>query len=890
MRSTQDAEFNLADFGAIGNGLADDGPALQRALDALAEAGGGTLFVPAGRYALDTPVQKDFSGLAASITIKGVESLTPAPPPSATGEILTRGLDLVSEFAPRTGTQAVAIHLTGLQFLLLKDITFIGTPDVETDALITVALFDITNATINHCEFYGLGSTVDGGAIVQSTRSDLKIEQSVFLGSATSSGVYSSVVQNFDWKGVTIVDTVFVDYGQRPELYGKLGIATPYSWVNMGDAFPLTTSSPRREAVFRNVFFDEGGLNGLSVVPATPSAGAPFHLLYITGLYMNVSNLNAAGNYIDGPQATLIEDAHYGWSHIADSAITLLGVGNAILDQVECKDGVNRIRADDATAKLTVINSQCENVDSAAPATRIITTDTPEEDPVQYVRQQFISLLGREPDPAAHFYWSNLLLECVDNASGAANQRSVLASYLTSSPNANFSISGQVTDEIGSGLSGANVSLGGSQTIATQTDSTGNYTFQNLPTSGSYEVTASLTGFTFSPGQTITSASGDQIVNFVGESPARFEFEAATYSVNEGARLITINVMRTGNCSHEAEVTYSGTDGTADQKSDVIPVVGRLIFAAGETSKSFVVFVTDDAHVEGDESMTIHLSDPAGATLGNSVASLDIVDNDTNNTATNPIDDAQFFVRQHYRDFLNRAADDDGLAFWSNQISNCGNDAACLTDRRMNVSAAFFLSIEFQETGFLVYRLYKASFAESPEHLGEFLLDTRTIGQGLVVNAPGWQEVLEANKVSFIENFVRRPRFTAEYPLILSPTEFVEQLNNQAGGTLTSEAVATAVAEFGSNETSADTEARARVLRRVAESELLTKRELNPAFVMMEYFGYLQRNPDDPPNTNLDGYNFWLNKLNEFDGDFRRAEMVKSFLVSGEYRERFGNP
>ncbi len=62
------------------------------------------------------------------------------------------------------------------------------------------------------------------------------------------------------------------------------------------------------------------------------------------------------------------------------------------------------------------------------------------------------------------------------------------------------------------------------------------------------------------------------------------------------------------------------------------------------------------------------------------------------------------------------------------------------------------------------------------------------------------------------------------------------------------------------------------------------------AFVLMQYFGYLRRNPNDPPEPTLDfqGYNFWLNKLNQFNGDFRAAEMVKAFLVSTEYRQRFG--
>jgi hypothetical protein len=58
----------------------------------------------------------------------------------------------------------------------------------------------------------------------------------------------------------------------------------------------------------------------------------------------------------------------------------------------------------------------------------------------------------------------------------------------------------------------------------------------------------------------------------------------------------------------------------------------------------------------------------------------------------------------------------------------------------------------------------------------------------------------------------------------------------------------------------------------------------------MQYFGYLQRNPYDPPEATLDyqGYNFWLNKLNQFNGNYITAEMVKAFISSSEYRQRFG--
>ncbi len=56
----------------------------------------------------------------------------------------------------------------------------------------------------------------------------------------------------------------------------------------------------------------------------------------------------------------------------------------------------------------------------------------------------------------------------------------------------------------------------------------------------------------------------------------------------------------------------------------------------------------------------------------------------------------------------------------------------------------------------------------------------------------------------------------------------------------------------------------------------------------MQYYGYLQRNPDDPPDFDLTGYNFWLKKLNDFNGNFINADMVNAFLTSGEYRTRFG--
>jgi len=77
-------------------------------------------------------------------------------------------------------------------------------------------------------------------------------------------------------------------------------------------------------------------------------------------------------------------------------------------------------------------------------------------------------------------------------------------------------------------------------------------------------------------------------------------------------------------------------------------------------------------------------------------------------------------------------------------------------------------------------------------------------------------------------------------------------------------------------------------LRAVAENQTLSNAEFNRAFVLMQYFGYLRRNPNDPQDLDYSGYEFWLGKLNQFNGNFQNAEMVKAFITSAEYRQRVG--
>jgi hypothetical protein len=174
--------------------------------------------------------------------------------------------------------------------------------------------------------------------------------------------------------------------------------------------------------------------------------------------------------------------------------------------------------------------------------------------------------------------------------------------------------------------------------------------------------------------------------------------------------------------------------------------------------------------------------------------------------------------------------------------------------------------------------------------VNEFLPDTQTIGTGVVVGQTGWQILLENNKQAFTNTFVGRPRFTTAYPSTISPATFVSTLNANAGSPLSSAELTQLVAEH-----TAGTKTRAQVLRQIAEHSNLVNAEFNRAFVLMQFFGYLRRNPNDSPDADYTGYDFWLAKLNSFTqpGEdvlmrVQKADMVKAFLESAEYRHRFG--
>jgi subtilisin family serine protease len=356
-----------------------------------------------------------------------------------------------------------------------------------------------------------------------------------------------------------------------------------------------------------------------------------------------------------------------------------------------------------------------------------------------------------------------------------------------------------------------------------------------------------------------------------GSAPPTVQFSQGSYSVLETAGNVALTVNRTDSTA-EASVDYATADtagltacnqvtGIASSRCDYANTVGTLRFAAGESSKTIFIPIVDDGYVEGNESFTISLSNAVGGSLGSpSTATLTIQDNDT--TLTNPIVGVPFFVRQQYIDFLGREPDPVGFQGWQNILNNCppsGKDSNGNFCDRIEVSAGFFRSPEFQDRGSFIFRFYSASLGRNPFY-AEFMPDLAKVS-GFLTDAQ-----LEANKVAFVQEFMSRTEFQNKYGA-LSDAAFKNALVQTAG------------VDPGISFPDTKGTTRAQFLRQFIDSPAVYNKFYNQSFVVMQYFGYLRRDPDA-------SYTTWIQTMNANSADYRT--MINGFINSNEYVLRFG--
>ncbi|MFN2577805.1 MAG: choice-of-anchor Q domain-containing protein [Pyrinomonadaceae bacterium] len=393
------------------------------------------------------------------------------------------------------------------------------------------------------------------------------------------------------------------------------------------------------------------------------------------------------------------------------------------------------------------------------------------------------------------------------------------------------------------------------------------------------------------------------VLTIVNDDPTGgyLKFSAANYSVAEGG-IVTITVERQGTLTQAVTVDFATSDDSdpaamvrcaptpgntlASSRCDFTSAFGRIRFAANDgAAKTFKVLTTQDSYVEGPETFNVTLSNPSnGADLGLPSTTTVTINDDLVEPPTNPVDDSDAFVEQLYRDFLNRPSDPTGKAFWINNINHCNDPAQrpagqtagqCIQLSRIVTAAAFFFSIEFQATGGTANLTNRAAFGNVPSFV-RFERDAQQIGLNYVFGQPGAEVILEANKVAYYNDFVSRPEFVNTYGGVSDQT-YVNTLILNTGVSFTQPE-----RDAFTNGLANHTETRATVLRKISEKGSFRAAEFNSMFVLMEYYGFLRRNPDTA------GFNFWLNKLNSFNGNYFDAEMVKAFIESNEYRQRFG--
>src|SRR4030095_286330 len=210
---------------------------------------------------------------------------------------------------------------------------------------------------------------------------------------------------------------------------------------------------------------------------------------------------------------------------------------------------------------------------------------------------------------------------------------------------------------------------------------------------------------------------------------------------------------------------------------------------------------------------------------------------------------------------------------WTNQITECATDLACVHQRRIGVSGAFFVELEFQRTGYLVYRMHRAAFGTWPNTTTranltatQFFADRPLLTEGAD---------LAQSTINFANSFVQRPAFLQVYPTSLTNAEFVNKLFDMAE---LSPYIIERQQRIDAMNNAGKT--RAQVLLDFIEVPEFKTREYNRAFVLMQYFGYLRRDPDQ------NGYDFWLNILNNSESN-NYHDMVCAFLTSAEYQVRF---
>jgi photosystem II stability/assembly factor-like uncharacterized protein len=353
-----------------------------------------------------------------------------------------------------------------------------------------------------------------------------------------------------------------------------------------------------------------------------------------------------------------------------------------------------------------------------------------------------------------------------------------------------YTVSGRAADASSVAISNATITMlskppSGDRSVSVQTDVNGNYSFANLQAGGNYTFTATKNDRAFAPpSATFNNLSGDQLLNFTG-SPAAFQSTLKTWTISGRTYVyVKLSFPNAG-----FSVTNWGTifRNVNDFESSITvqTAAGPSVQAVTTTAQIY------DLGPVANGNYTYTLKNALGVPLNLIAFSISSAV-----PPANPIDDARQFVKQQYRDFLGREADQAGEDFWTDNITKCNDPARrppgqtvgqCTLRQRETTSGAFFLSPEFQYTGYYVHRVYQGALGRPPK-LSEFAPDAAFVGNGIIVGGLLSATIINQNKAAFAAQVVNCTDGTkyrcAEFKAIydgLSNQAYVDRLFQNTG-------------------------------------------------------------------------------------------------------------
>jgi photosystem II stability/assembly factor-like uncharacterized protein len=373
-------------------------------------------------------------------------------------------------------------------------------------------------------------------------------------------------------------------------------------------------------------------------------------------------------------------------------------------------------------------------------------------------------------------------------------------------------------------------------------------------------------------------------------TPQTVQLSQTSYNVNEGVQSgnVQLTVLRSGDSSQAASVSYSTSDtagliscnpaqsgqsGKASERCDYSTSLGTLRWAAGDASaKTLTIPIVNDLHMEGAETFTINLYEPAGVAIaGPTAVTITIDDDETAQPTQNPIDAPAFFINQQYLDFLGRSPDQTGFNNWMATLQGCpggGYGTGNADCDRIKIAMSTFQSVEVQTRGYWAYRFYEVAYGRRPSY-AEFIPDMAQVG------GPKSPQEEALAKDKFMNDFMQRAEFVARYASLTAPSVYVDTMLQTAG--LSNLSIRNSLVSALEN----GQKTRAQILREIVETKEVEDKFYVRGFVSMMYYGFLRRDPDPV------GFQNYVDKLN---AQWDPRGVTFDFIYSSEYMGRFGKP